>query len=123
MILPRSESSLPTTTPHEPGDVSHEWVVNAQVPVDEKTAKYADFRGSFRAKTETRIEVLDTMCALCRRHFEDVADQACSAKINNEHLRGGPIGERKKRKVFPNVGVVTPGPRIDRRGIDFLVGH
>lgn len=104
-------------------DLTHEWVVNAQVAVDYKTAKYADFRGSFRTKEAgVRIDALDVMCGMCRRHFEDVADEPCSAKINNEHLRGGPIGERKKRKVFANQGVVVPGPRIDRRGVEFLVG-
>ena len=107
--------------PEEP-DLSHRWVVNAQVEVDAATAKYADFRGSFRAKEQTRIDALDVMCGECRRHFEDVADEPCAAKINNEHLRGGPIGERRKRKVFEPVGAVVPGPRIDRRGVQYLVG-
>lgn len=116
-------ATAPPSDPDDTGpDLTHTWIVNAQVEVDYKTAKYADFRGSFRAKTETRINALDVMCGDCRRHFEDVADEPCSAKINNEHLRGGPIGERQKRKVFENVGVVVPGPRIDRRGITFNAG-
>jgi DNA primase len=36
-------------------------------------------------------------CSQCRRTWDDVADEPCIAATSNEHLRGGPIGERKKR--------------------------
>jgi hypothetical protein len=36
-------------------------------------------------------------CAMCRRPYEDVVGQPCSAFDSTEHLRGGPIGERAKR--------------------------
>ena len=104
-------------------DLSHDWLVNAQVYVDAKTAKRADFRGSFRVKEDTRIEALDVICGGCRRAYEDVADQACSAKIDNRHLIGGDQREREKRKKpnLPPNAVIVPGPRINRYGIDAVI--
>lgn len=121
-----SLSPLPDKKPNEKvpeKDLSHVWLVNAQVFVTAKVAKAADFRGSFRVKEQTRIEALDVMCHLCRRHYEDVADQPCEAKINNQHLIGGDQREREKRKVvnLPPGAVVVPGPRINRYGIDAVI--
>lgn len=101
-------------------DLAHVWVINAQVEVDAKQAKTADFRGSIRVKEQTRIDALDVMCRNCRRAYEDVADQDCEAKIDNTHLIGGDQSVRAKRKHYPTPpgAVVVPGPRIDRRGRD-----
>lgn len=106
-------------------DLSHVWVINAQVHVTFKQAKIADFRGSIRVKEETRIEALDVMCANCRRAFEDVSDKDCEAKIDNRHLIGGDQRERAKRKktARPVTAIVVPGPRIDRRGIDAVLSR
>lgn len=117
---------LPDKTPNEKvpeKDLSHDWLVNAQVYVSAKVAKHADFRGSFRVKEETRIEALDVICGGCRRAYEDVADQVCSAKIDNQHLIGGDQRERAKRIVnkLPANAVVVPGPRINRYGIDAVI--
>lgn len=117
---------LPDKAPNEnppEKDLSHKWCVNAQVFVDAKVAKIADFRGSFRVKEQTRIEALDVICADCRRPYEDVADQACAAKIDNRHLIGGDQREREKRKKpnLPPGAVIVPGPRINRRGIDAYI--
>jgi len=125
-------TELPITTPipnKKPNekvpekDLSHNWLVNAQVFVDAKTAKHADFRGSFRVKEQTRIEALDVICGDCRRPYEDVADQPCSAKIDNQHLIGGDQRERAKRIVnkLPANAVIVPGPRINRYGIDAVI--
>ena len=105
----------PTALP----DLAHVWDINAQVEVTAQQAKIADFRGSLRVKEQTRIDALDVMCRNCRRAFEDVADRACEAKINNQHLIGGDQRERAKRKKPAAVGsrVVMPGPRINRRGM------
>lgn len=104
-------------------DLSHVWVANAQVFIDAKTAKHADFRGSFRVKEATRIEALDVICSLCRRAYEDVADRPCAAKIDNQHLIGGDQREREKRKknTLPPGAVIVPGPRINRYGIDAVI--
>jgi hypothetical protein len=101
----------------------HEFVIAATIKVDQKLARYADFRQSYRLKKDTRIEVLEVYCQACKRALEDVADEPCSALINNEHLRGGPIGERAKRKPLPDTtGMeVIAGPRIQRRGIEAYV--
>lgn len=101
----------------------HDFVVSATIRVDQKTARYAEFRQSFHAKKDTRIDVLEVYCEACRRPLDEVASEACSALINNEHLRGGPIGERAKRKPLPDTtGMdVIPGPRIQRRGIEAYV--
>lgn len=117
---------IPDKTPNETvpvKDLSHVWVVNAQVYVDAKVAKIADFRGSFRVKEQTRIEALDVICGGCRRAYEDVADKVCQAKINNQHLIGGDQREREKRKKpnLPPGAVVVPGPRIHRYGIDAVI--
>lgn len=110
--------SQPNPAP-EGKDLTHTWVVAAMIHVDRKTAKQADFRGSFRVKEEQRIEALDVYCEKCKRHYEDVADQPCSAKIDNQHLIGGDQSERVKRKKanLPPNAVVVPGPRINRYGI------
>ena len=117
---------IPDKTPNETipeKDLSHDWLVNAQVYVDARTAKRADFRGSFRVKEETRIEALDVICGGCRRAYEDVADKPCAAKIDNRHLIGGDQREREKRKPvnLPPNAVIVPGPRINRRGIDAYI--
>lgn len=111
--------------PHPSQDTAHVWVVNAQIEVDAKTAKTADFRGSFRTKEQQRIDVLDVMCKYCRRAFEDVADKPCEAKIDNQHLIGGDQRERKKRKkpVIPANAkvIIAPAPRINRMGVDAVI--
>lgn len=115
-------------------DLSHSWVGLAQIDLEPKVAKHANLRGSFRAYPEPspddpeetvakRIDVLDVICKGCRRAYEDVADAACEAKIDNTHLIGGNPGERKKRKVYqrPDNAVVMPGPRLSRRGVEAVV--
>jgi hypothetical protein len=43
------------------------------------------------------VHILETYCEACRRPWDDVADEPCIAATDSEHLRGGPIGERKNR--------------------------
>lgn len=80
---------------------THEWVGAACIPMDAKAAKRAVDRQSVRTYMldgDLKINVLDVYCAACRRPYDDVADQVCEAAESNEHLRGGPIGERAKRR-------------------------
>jgi len=73
---------------------THEWVGAAYVALNKPEAKYAARRGSIRVAEKTRVEVLDVYCTLCRLPYDDAKDQPCTL---THHLRGGPIGERKKR--------------------------
>jgi hypothetical protein len=80
----------------------HRWVIAATVEVDTRYARRAVLRGSVRIPERTRIDALEIYCVACRRPWDDVMDEPCIAATTNEHLRGGPIGERKKRKQFPH---------------------
>lgn len=80
----------------------HQWVIASTVAVDAQQARYAVMRGSIRLKERIRIDAQEVYCRECRRPWDDVMDEPCVAVENNEHLRGGPIGERKKRKQFPH---------------------
>jgi hypothetical protein len=54
--------------PYEPasrsttGQVPHKWVVAADVRSDESVARIADFRGSFKTKSEQRTERKPSCC-------------------------------------------------------------
>lgn len=113
----------PTTDESQEKDLTHDWVGAALVQLDDKTAKRADLRGSYRTKEEEKIDVLDVYCRECKRPYTDVALEPCSAKVDNTHLIGGDPGVRAKRKVYvrPANGVPMPGPRISRRGVDAIV--
>ena len=116
-------SAIATLAPPAPDDIdlSHSWIIAATIPVTEKQAKRAQLRCSVIFPEAQKVDVLDTYCSGCRRNYEDVADQPCEAKINNEHLIGGDQRERVKRKGLqlpPGVQVTPiPAPRINRMGI------
>ncbi|MGL5816670.1 MAG: hypothetical protein ACRCYR_03835 [Phycicoccus sp.] len=120
-----------SANPHDPPlpspavDLSHSWVSQATIDLDEKLAKHANLRLSFRLPGGTRIDSLEVMCKACRRPFDDVADLVCEAKIDNTHLIGGDQSVRAKRNspVIPDGAVVVPGPRINRRGIDAVLSR
>lgn len=97
--------------------LGHTWIVAAEVALDTKTAKRAAFRGSFRTDSGMRIDALETYCKACRRPYDDVADEDCSAKINNEHLIGGDPGVREKRIKHVPVGRIVKSGPITRRGM------
>jgi hypothetical protein len=92
----------------------HQWVVATEVDVDERRARRAVNRGTVRVAADTKVDALDVYCAMCRRSFDDACDTPCSAAESTEHLRGGPIGERAKRKhphhVCEEVGCTEPRP-------------
>lgn len=77
---------------------THTWVGAATVQLDDRQALRAVLRHCVRYPRDLRIDVLEVYCSQCRRPWDDVADELCEAADSNEHLRGGPIGERKKRK-------------------------
>jgi len=76
---------------------THKWVGASHVPLDDQQARRALRRRSIRITSDIRVEVLDIYCAQCRRTFED-APETCIAFETTEHLRGGPIGQRERRK-------------------------
>ncbi|MFJ8301251.1 hypothetical protein ACIQ9R_35870 [Streptomyces sp. NPDC094447] len=108
----------------EPEDLSHSWVVAAEISVKERIAKIADFRGSFTTDGGTRVDALEVYCRACRRPYEDVADIDCEALIDNRHLIGGDQSVRAKRKAPaapPPNATIIPGGRIQRRGLNAYV--
>lgn len=82
---------------------THRWVGAVELPLSAAQARTADLRAAVTIKSDTRVHVLDAYCAGCKRNFEALIGQECSARDprTNEHLRGGPIGERKKRGRQP----------------------
>ncbi|MFE9993515.1 hypothetical protein [Streptomyces avermitilis] len=108
----------------EAPDLSHVWVVAAEVQVTPKIAKIADHRGSFKAIEGQRVDALEVYCKGCRRPFDEVKGDDCVAKIDNRHLIGGDQTTRAKRKIptSPKNARVVPGGRIQRRGIEAYVG-
>lgn len=76
---------------------THEWVGAAYVPLDSRDALRANRTGNVVAMVDTVIDVVQISCRQCRRAFIDVANLKCEAFEGNDHLIGGPTGERKKR--------------------------
>ncbi len=56
-----TEGDPSTDQPDQP-KYPHSWVGAATVALDDKTAKHADLRGSYRTKVGERIDVLDVYC-------------------------------------------------------------
>ncbi|MER6616287.1 hypothetical protein [Streptomyces xantholiticus] len=115
-----------TTPPPEPPatetqapDLSHVWVVAAEIEVTPKIASVADYRGSFKASEGQRVDALEVYCKGCRRPYDEVKGTDCAAKIDNTHLIGGDQTKRAKRKVPtpPANARIIPGGTINRRGI------
>ncbi|MEV7889566.1 hypothetical protein ACWD3I_44925 [Streptomyces sp. NPDC002817] len=79
-----SSSRSITATKHH-----HTWVVAAESVVEEAVARVVDFRGSFKTKTEQRIDALDTYCKACRRPFSEVAGEDCEALVDKAPDRRG----------------------------------
>jgi hypothetical protein len=102
--------------------LAHTWIVAAEIPVEERVAKLADFRGSFTLE-RGRVDALEVYCRSCRRPYEDVAETDCEAQIDNRHLIGGDQSVRAKRKIpTPPPGAkLISGGSIQRRGIGAYV--
>lgn len=110
--------------PEKAPDLSHVWVVAAEVEVTPKIAKIADHRGSFKTVEGQRIDALEVYCKGCRRPLDEVTGEDCSAKVDNRHLIGGDQSTRAKRKIPkpPPASRLVPGGHIQRRGIEAYVG-
>lgn len=130
-LAPAPEPEQKTAPPAEPPaveeetpDLSHVWVVAAEIEVTPRIAKTADYRGSFKATEGQRVDALEVYCKGCRRPYDEVTGQDCAAKIDNRHLIGGDQSTRAKRKIPapPKHARVVPGGRIQRRGIDAYMG-
>lgn len=104
-------------------DLSHVWVVAAEIEVTPKIARVADFRGSFKTTEGQRVDALEVYCKGCRRPYDEVRGDDCAAKIDNTHLIGGDQSKRAKRKIPapPANARIIPGGTINRRGIDAYV--
>ncbi|MFE1250217.1 hypothetical protein [Streptomyces sp. NPDC058735] len=110
-------------TPAPVASLAHVWIVAAEIKVEDRIAKQADFRGSFTAPGDTRVDALEVYCRSCRRPYEDVAGRDCEALIDNRHLIGGDQTVRAKRKIPqpPPSTKLVPGGHIQRRGISAYV--
>ncbi|MFB8120664.1 hypothetical protein ACFC51_32960 [Streptomyces sp. NPDC055962] len=120
---PEQKTAPPPEAPaeeEEAPDLSHVWVVAAEVEVTPKIASIADHRGSFKASEGLRVDALEVYCKGCRRPYDEVTGQDCAAQIDNRHLIGGDQSKRAKRKIPtpPPTSKIIPGGRIHRRGID-----
>ncbi len=125
LTLHESDPEGPPVPPAEERqrDLSHVWVVAAEIEVTPKIASVADYRGSFKASEGQRVDALEVYCKGCRRPYDEVRGDDCSAKIDNTHLIGGDQTKRAKRKVPtppPNARII-PGGTINRRGISAYV--
>lgn len=74
------EPTPPTTAEEPEQSLTHVWIVAAEIKVEERVAKLADFRGSFTTVEGTRVDALEVYCRNCRRPYEDVADNDCEAE-------------------------------------------
>lgn len=87
---------------------AHHWVGSANITIDPKQASRAFRRGTVRVVEEQTIDVLEVYCAACKRPYEVSHKTEC---VLGDHHRGGPIGERKKRKgVVPEGQAATQAP-------------
>ncbi|MFJ9416719.1 hypothetical protein ACIRPT_21355 [Streptomyces sp. NPDC101227] len=117
---PKAAPPAPPVESIEPGkDLSHAWVVAAEIQVEPRIAGIADFRGSFKTPAGQRVDALEVYCKGCRRPYDEVKGQDCEEKVDNRHLIGGDQSTRKKRKVPPPpMGAkIIPGEKVQRRGI------
>lgn len=116
---PRTPPAAEKTAPARAKDLSHTWVVAAEIPVEPRIASIADFRGSFNASAGLRVTALEVYCKGCRRPYDEVKGADCAEKIDNRHLIGGDQSVRAKRKIpAPPPGArILPGPTIQRRGL------
>ncbi|WP_435059847.1 hypothetical protein [Streptomyces sp. bgisy060] len=117
---PAGSAMPPQSESRAPQDVSHTWVVAAEIQVDPRIASISNFRGSFRATAGQRVDALEVYCKGCRRPYDDVESKPCEEKMDNRHLIGGDQSIRKKRKMppLPRGVTIVPGGAIQRRGID-----
>ncbi|MDI3407663.1 hypothetical protein [Streptomyces cavernicola] len=102
-----------------PPDISHTWVVAAEIQVEPRIASIADFRGSFKTTAGQRVDALEVYCRGCRRPYDEVKGQDCAEKVDNRHLIGGDQSTRRKRKLPPppKGAKIIPGQKVQRRGI------
>lgn len=122
--LEESDPEGPTVAPApEKKDLSHVWVVAAEIEVTPKIASVADYRGSFKSTEGQRVDALEVYCKGCRRPYDEVKGRDCAEKIDNKHLIGGDQSVRAKRKipVPPANAKIIPGGTINRRGLGAYV--
>ncbi|MEU1466359.1 hypothetical protein ABZ467_38340 [Streptomyces sp. NPDC005727] len=66
------DEPLPAPPPAAVDTRAHVWIVAAEIKVEDRVAKAADFHGSFTAGPGTRVDALEVYCRACRRPYEDV---------------------------------------------------
>lgn len=64
---PQEEPTSPATAEEQEQSLAHVWIVAAEIKVEERVAKLADFRGSFTTVAGTRVDALEVYCRNCQR--------------------------------------------------------
>jgi hypothetical protein len=84
----------------------HRFVGATYIDLPPNRARQAAHRETMRVPADTKVLILEVVCMQCRRPFDDVDGQPCSAAVpeTRDHLVGGPsgssaTGERMKRKA------------------------
>lgn len=84
---------------------AHQWIVASNIDATPKQAAYAVRRQNVYIEP-MRVDVLQVTCAMCRKPYEQVADEPCSAFLDNRHLIGGrPDGSRNRLKPTGTDGI------------------
>lgn len=78
-------------------DAEHVFVIPCLVVANRRMISQVRQRSYFVPESGAKFSALEIYCQHCRRPYEDVRDSPCAAKIDNTHLRGGPIGTREPR--------------------------
>lgn len=83
--------------PRKPVSPTHQWVGNSTHPLDSRSAAIANRLGRVKVNVDSVVEILDVYCEACKKFYDEIGDQPCSAAVSTEHLIGGPTGTRKRR--------------------------
>lgn len=59
---PEGPPPPPPPPPLQTDSLAHVWIVAAEIKVEDRVAKQADFRGSFTASGGTRVDALEVYC-------------------------------------------------------------
>lgn len=77
----------------------HVWVGAATFALPRTVVRAAHKRGTFRLRKDQKVVITEVYCSECHVTYERAVGKPCSAIESKEHLRGGPIGDQRKRRV------------------------
>lgn len=109
------DTTPPTTTSEEEPQQSlaHVWIVAAEIKVEERVAKLADFRGSFTTVEGTRIDALEVYCRNCRRPF----DTCCRRRLHRDPRSWVTVRSALVRSAQELAGAAEAGGQLPLGGV------